>query len=98
MANLLAVRHRTGKFVPFTGWGKSAEIEKTAAIQGGAGNPHDSPQAEQRFFVDFISAHQIGVVAKVPQEPAEFPKRFGSAVEAAVEGMALMFFWFENGE
>ena len=62
------------------------------------GNPHDSSQAEECLFIDFVSAHQIGVIAKVPQEPAEFPERFGSAVETTVEGTALMFSRFEDGE
>src|SRR6202521_5492847 len=96
MGHLLVARHRHGKFFPFTSWSKSAEIEKRAAVQRGAGNPHDSSQADKRLFVNFISAHQIRVVAKVPQEPAELPECFGSAVEATVEGTALMFRWFEN--
>src|SRR4029077_14579805 len=69
-----------------------------AAIQGGAGNSHDSSKADEDLFVHFVSTHQIGVVAKVPQEPAEFPECLGSAVQTAVEGTALMFSWFENGE
>src|SRR5450759_2986600 len=98
MGHLLVARHRHGEFFPFTGWGKPAEIEERAAVQGGAGNPHDSPKAHQRLFIDFVTSHQIGVVAKVPQEPAEFPQCFGSAVETTVEGTALMFSWFENGK
>src|SRR3984893_8640146 len=98
MADLLAVRHRNGEFVPFTGRGKPAEIEKAAAVQGRVGDPYDTSQAEQRLFIDFVSAHQIGVIAEIPQEPAEFPKRFGGAVETTVEWTALMFSWFKNGE
>src|ERR1017187_5566111 len=98
MGDLLVGYCGIGEFFPFTGWRKPAEIEKRAAVQGGAGNPHDSSKADERLFVNFVSAHQIGVVAKVPQEPAEFPQSFGSAVEATVEGTALMFSWFENGE
>src|SRR5512135_3534026 len=95
MGHLLAAH---GEFFPFTRRSKPAEIEKRAAVQGGAGNPHDSAKTDERLFVHFISAHQIGVVAKVPQEPAEFPERFGSAVEATVEGAALVLSWFENDE
>src|SRR6202043_2924962 len=72
--------------------------EERSSVQSGAGNPHDSPKAHQRLFVHFVPAHQIGVVAKVPQEPAELPQCFGSAVETTVEGTALMFSWFENDE
>ena len=49
------------------------------------GNPHNSSQADQRLFIDFVSAHQIGVVAEITKEPAEFPKCFGRAVETTVE-------------
>ena len=87
-----------GELFPLTGWRKPAKIEERAAVQGGAGNPHDSSKADERLFVNFISAHQIGVVAKVPKEPAEFPQCFGSAIESTVEGAALMFSWFENDE
>ena len=62
------------------------------------GDPHDSPQAQQGFLIDFVSAHQVGVVAEIPQEPAEFPKSLRSAVEPTGEGTTLMFFWFENSE
>src|ERR1700730_19228221 len=98
MGDLLAARYRSGEFIPFTGRGKPAEIEKAAAVQGGVGNPHDSSQAEQRLLIDFISAHQIGVIAEIPQEPAEFPKRFGSAVETTGQRTALTLSWFENSE
>src|ERR1700730_15404244 len=98
MADLLAVRHRNGEFVPFTGRGKPAEIEKAAAVQGRVGDPYDTSQAEQSFLIDFVSAHQIGVVAEIPQEPTEFPKRFGSAVETTGERTALTLSWFENSE
>src|SRR4029077_4504515 len=73
-------------------------IEEQAAVEGGAGNPHDSSQAEECLFVHFVSAHEISVVTEVPQEPAEFPECLGRAVETAVEGTALMFSWFENDE
>src|SRR6202140_262013 len=98
MTHLLVARRRHGEFFPFSGWSKATEIEERASVQGGAGNPHDSSKAHQRLFVNFVSAQEIGVVAKVPQEPAEFPECFGSAVEATVEGTALMFSWFEDGE
>jgi hypothetical protein len=55
-------------------------------------------KTKKSLFIDFISAHEIRVVAKVPQEPTKFPQRFGSAVETPVEGTVLMFSWFENGE
>src|ERR1700676_2928229 len=98
MGRLLAARHMNGELFPFTGRGKPAEIEKAAAVQGGVGDPHDTAQAEQRLFIDFISAHQIGVVAEIPQEPAELPKCFGGAVETTSERTALMLSWFKDSE
>src|ERR1700686_1912873 len=98
MTHLLVARRRHGEFFPFSGWSKATEIEERASVQGGAGNPHDSSKAHQRLFVNFVSAQEIGVVAKVSQEPAEFPECFGSAVEATVEGTALIFSWFKNDE
>ena len=60
------------------------------------GNPDDTLQAEQSFFIDFVFAHQLRVITKVPQEPAELPKRFGCAIEATGEGTPLMFSRFED--
>jgi hypothetical protein len=60
------------------------------------GNPHNTLQTEQSLFINFVSTHQVAVITKVPQEPPEFPKRFGGAVEATGEGAALMFSWFED--
>src|SRR5882762_4887428 len=98
MGHLLTVRHRNREFFPFTGWSEPAEIDEAAAVQGRVGNPHDTSQAEQNLFIDFVSAHQIGVVTEISQEPPEFPKRFGGAVETAGERTALMFWRSNNSE
>jgi hypothetical protein len=60
------------------------------------GNPYNASQADESLFVDFIAAHQIPVLAKIHQEPARFPKRFGCAVVATGERTALMFSWFDD--
>src|SRR6266404_6117960 len=98
MDRLLAAGNWCGEFVPLTGWSEPAEIEEAAAVQGRVGNPHDSSQAHQRLFIDFVPAHQVGVVTEIPQEPAEFPKRFGGAVETSSERTILMFTWFKDYE
>src|SRR6266446_6629006 len=98
MDRLLAAGNWCGDFFPFTGWSEPAEIEEAAAVQGRVGNPHDASQAHQRLFIDFVPAHQVGVVTEIPEEPAEFPKSFGGAVETAGERMALMFWRFNNSE
>src|SRR6266404_3926034 len=98
MGHLLAVRHRNGEFFPLIRRGKPTEIEEAAAVQGRVGNPHDTSQAEQSLFIDFVPAHQVRVVTEIPQEPAEFPKRFGGAVETSSERTILMFTWFKDYE
>src|SRR6267143_320151 len=62
------------------------------------GNPHDTSQAHQRLFIDFVPAHQVGVVTEITKEPPEFPKRFGGAVETSSERTILMFTWFKDYE
>ena len=44
-------------------------------------NPDDSAQSEKSFLINFIPAEQLGVIAKVPQEPVELPQGLGRAVE-----------------
>src|SRR6266566_3689661 len=98
MGHLLAAGSWHGEFFPLTGWSEPAEIEEAAAVQCGVGNPHDTSQAEQSLFIDFVPAHQVGVVTEIPQEPAEFPKSFGGAVETSSERTILMFTWFKDYE
>ena len=62
------------------------------------GNSHDAAEPEKSLLVYFVAAHQVLVIAKVAQEPAEFPQSFGSAIEAAGEGTALLFAWFKDDE
>src|SRR6267143_2029469 len=98
MDRLLAAGNWCGDFFPLTGWSKPTVIEEAAALQGRVGNPHNSSQTHQRLFIDFVSAYQVGVVIEIPQEPAEFPKRFGGAVETSSERTMLMFTWFKDYE
>src|ERR1700730_17575499 len=60
------------------------------------GSPHDSSQAEQRLFVDFVSAHQIAVVAEIAKEAPEFPKCLRCAIESSREWTILMFSWLDD--
>src|SRR5467141_5122097 len=98
MGHPLGAGSRYGEFFPLTGWSEPAEIEEAAAVQGRVGNPHDTSQAHQRLFIDFVPAHQVGVVTEIPQEPAEFPKSFGGAVETSSERTILIFAWFKDYE
>jgi len=38
------------------------------------GNPHDSSLAEQRLFIDFVSAHRVAVIAEITKKPPEVSK------------------------
>src|SRR5882762_7569566 len=98
MDRLLAAGNWCGEFFPFIGWSEPTEIEKAAAVQSGVGNPHNTSQAEQSLFIDFVPVHHVGVVTEIPQEPAEFPKRFGGAIESSCEWAALMFSRFNDSE
>src|SRR6267154_665905 len=91
MCDLLAARSWYGEFVPFTGWSEPAEIEEAAAVQGRVGNPHDTSQAHQRLFIDFVPAHQVGVVTEIPHEPGKRPPRrhYLRAVRDANQGYGV---------
>jgi hypothetical protein len=67
-------------------------------IQGGVGDSHDPPQAQENLFVDLIATDEIFVVAELPQEPAEPPQSLLGAIEAASEKAALILVWLEDGE
>src|ERR1700688_4079179 len=66
------------------------------AVQYRAGDADDSPQSQQSFLIDFVSAHQIRVIAEIPQKPVKFPQSPRGAIKPT--GEILMLFRFENSE
>jgi hypothetical protein len=52
-------------------------------VEAGKTGPDDTAKIQERLFINLISGEQLGVVAEIPQEPAEFPKRPLGAVEAS---------------
>jgi hypothetical protein len=50
----------------------------------------DTAKVQERLFIDLISGKQFGVVAKVVEEPTEFPESAFGAVEAPREGKCFM--------
>lgn len=66
------------------------------AVQHGVRNANNTLQPKKSFLVEFVATEQIGVIAKISEEPTEPPERFGCAIDPAGECMALMFFGFEN--
>ncbi|MGA9963760.1 MAG: hypothetical protein WBQ10_01015 [Terriglobales bacterium] len=49
---------------------------------------HHTGQADQLRFIDFIATQEFDIVAKVAQEPVEFPEGSGIAIEAAGNDVA----------
>src|ERR1700680_859588 len=96
--HLLAARLAHGRCLPVGGRSKPIEIWKRMAVQYRVGDPHDSPETQQSFLIDFISAHQIGVIAEIPQKPVKFPESPWGAIKPTGERMTLVLFWFENNE
>jgi hypothetical protein len=86
------------EFFPISSWSESIEIQEGMTVQYGVRDTNNALQTEQSFFVDFISAQQISVVAKISQEPAQPPERFGRAVDSPREGMVAMLVRFEDQE
>src|SRR3989442_4614754 len=87
-----------GQFFPLCCRSKSLEVEEGTAVQGCVGNPHDSTQTRQGFFIHLVSAEQVEVIAEVPQEPAELPHGLGGAVEPSGDALPDMFFRLEDAE
>jgi hypothetical protein len=96
MAYLLVSPARNRDLVPFTSWGEAAEVEKRATVQGGVGNPYNSPQAEEGLLIDFVAGQEVLVITEVSKEPAEPPDGFGSAIEPPIEGFALLTLRFDD--
>ena len=66
------------------------------AVQDGVRDPHDALQPSQSLLIDFVSAHQIRVIAKIAQEPIEFPQSPRRAIKLARKRMRPMFFGLED--
>jgi hypothetical protein len=67
---LLAVYDR--QHFPILGWRKPAETEVGATIQDCSRDAHNSAKPHELLLIDFILTKQIGVVAEISKEPAEF--------------------------
>jgi hypothetical protein len=86
------------ELLPISGRRESVKIKERMAIQHGVRDANNALQAEQSYFVEFVSTQQIGVVAKISQEPAEPPQCFRCAIDPARQGMAAVLFGLENRE
>ena len=59
-------------------------------VEAGKTGADDTPKIQERLFIDLISSKELGVVAKVVEEPTEFPKGALGAVEPPGEGKCFM--------
>src|SRR5208282_6428849 len=62
------------------------------------GSSNDAAEVDEGLFVDLVLIQQFWVVAEVPQEPVELPKRPLGRVQPARERPSLERFGFENDE
>jgi hypothetical protein len=68
------------------------------AVYAGESCPNDSAQIQKSFFVNLIATEQIWVVAKVTEEPIEFPKRAFGAVNPTGKRSRGNGSWLQNGK
>jgi len=66
------------------------------AIQGDVRGPNDSPKVQERLIIYFIAAEEVGVVAKISEEPVELPEGSFGAVQPSREGSCCKLFRLEN--
>jgi hypothetical protein len=45
------------------------------------GRPHDAAELDESPLIDLILVEQVGVVAKITQEPIQFPEGSFGAIE-----------------
>jgi len=60
------------------------------SVEAGKTGSDDTAKIQERLFIDLISGKELCVVAKVVEEPTEFPERPLGAVEATGEGKCFM--------
>lgn len=61
------------------------EVLIGTAVQGRVGSPNDSTEIEEGLFIDAVILEELHVVAKISEEPIQFPKRPLRTVEPAGE-------------
>jgi hypothetical protein len=59
-------------------------------VQVSVTGPDDSPKVHECFFIDLIPVEEFGIVAKIPEEPGELPKRALRAIKTPRERKSLM--------
>ena len=63
--------------------GKAVEAEQGSAVEDDVADLDHSREADELTFVHLIATQQLGVVAKVTQEPVQLPQGFLIAIDPA---------------
>jgi hypothetical protein len=67
-------------------------------VEAGKTGSNNTPKIQERLLIDLVPGKQFCVIAKVMEEPAEFPKCAISAVEAPGERKCFMGDRLEDAE
>src|SRR5579859_6670746 len=101
MGGLLPVRRtdqRRRQFLPVGSRSKAFKVEEAATAEHGMGDSDDSLEAPQGSLVNLVPAEQVGVVAEVPEKPAELPQGSWSGVEPARDRPAGVLLGLEDAQ
>ena len=96
MGHLRAVQVSWGEFFPLAGGSATVEAEQGSAVEHDVTDLDHSLQAHKLVFVHFITAEQLDIVAKIPQEPVQLPERFWIAVEPTGDDVIGKPVWLKN--
>ena len=69
------------KLFPLRRRSKGFEVLKGSTVQRDVGCPNDSAELEQSLLINLILVEQVGVIAKITQEPIQFPQGSFGAIE-----------------
>src|SRR5262252_8430607 len=86
------------QFLPLTGRRKAAEVNERNAIYDGMADLYHASKTMERFFVDLLVGDKLGIVQKIPQEPAQLPHRLLRAVEPTDNRLSQIILGLENSE
>ena len=75
--HLRVVQICAGKFFPTVDGSRAVKSEQGSAVEDDVADLDHALQTNNLAFVDLILTGQLGVVAKVAQEPVQLPQAFG---------------------
>src|SRR5713101_4129723 len=78
--------------------GESLKVKKGPVMQGRVGNANDSTEIEESLLIDLVLTEQVGVVAKISEEPVELPQRPFCAIQPACERAPCERLWFQDNK